>query len=601
MTKTRDLADLGGGFIQAGSGAEQRTVESKLQDVVSVKDFGVSGSGNETTLIRAAITACAGKTLHFPSGTYTVDSVLSFPNNINIIGDGSSTVIKQSDGQASNLFYIGTGVSYVSVSNLTLDGNWTNCTSTESANAVRVDDSQNIQLKNLVVKNISNDGITLKTAGISSANENILIEGCSFVNIGRNGVSVLSGKNIRVLSNNFSQCGYANIDVEPNTPNDCSHVSIIGNTGNTALLGNVWNHYSNSNVIVGNIYNNTKTKITGTQQASPTATTGNITLTDSTKNFISLGVSVGDAVASTVDANTGFKVVSVDSATQLTIRRVYGTATALQNGDTYTFYGERSGYGDWNSSDSLFTGNIANGIKTLGGTLTDQGGHGLVIEGCARGAYSDNVLTAADKGLWLSSSTTSSITGNYIKSTGGYALYSNNESSTNCVIKGNKLEGSSGLSYGLGVTHAIDGFNNDAYVRLYLSADQSIPVLADYTKVQFNVASGTASTSVYSTTTYKYTPTQAGIYLVLFRATAEFLTNDKFWRSAVFKNGTMVDYSNNYAAKSGQISDMMHSTVYLNGTTDYLEFYVRHDDTSAVSLDGSSIHTSATIIRLTNN
>jgi hypothetical protein len=43
MTKTRDLADLGGGFIQAGTGAVQRTVESKLQDTVSVKDFGAVG------------------------------------------------------------------------------------------------------------------------------------------------------------------------------------------------------------------------------------------------------------------------------------------------------------------------------------------------------------------------------------------------------------------------------------------------------------------------------------------------------------------------------------------------------------------------------
>ena len=45
MTKTRDLAYLGGGFIQAGTGAVQRTVESKLQDVVSVKDFGAVGDG----------------------------------------------------------------------------------------------------------------------------------------------------------------------------------------------------------------------------------------------------------------------------------------------------------------------------------------------------------------------------------------------------------------------------------------------------------------------------------------------------------------------------------------------------------------------------
>jgi|DEB0MinimDraft_6_1074348.scaffolds.fasta_scaffold18108_3 hypothetical protein len=83
MTKTRDLANLGGGFIQAGTGAEQRTVESKLQDVVSVKDFGAVGDGvtDDTANIQAAIAASQSSMLIFPTGTYKLNSDVTGLNN----------------------------------------------------------------------------------------------------------------------------------------------------------------------------------------------------------------------------------------------------------------------------------------------------------------------------------------------------------------------------------------------------------------------------------------------------------------------------------------------------------------------------------------
>ena len=86
MTKTRDLADLGGGFIQAGTGAVQRTVESKLQDMVSVKDFGAVGDGvaDDTAAIQAAvnnlitITNTRPATLVFPAGDYKITAPIDF-------------------------------------------------------------------------------------------------------------------------------------------------------------------------------------------------------------------------------------------------------------------------------------------------------------------------------------------------------------------------------------------------------------------------------------------------------------------------------------------------------------------------------------------
>jgi len=106
MTKTRDLADLGGGFIQAGTGAVQRTVESKLQDVVSVKDFGAVGDGttDDTSAIQAAIDAVAGiaefqrPVLLFPSGNYLITQ-LTWSTNVSIKGDSRrSTRITCSGG-----------------------------------------------------------------------------------------------------------------------------------------------------------------------------------------------------------------------------------------------------------------------------------------------------------------------------------------------------------------------------------------------------------------------------------------------------------------------------------------------------------------------
>ena len=96
MTKTRDLADLGGGFIQAGSGAVQRTVESKLQDVVSVKDFGAVGDGvaDDTAAFNLFLSAGGG---FVPSGTYSITSLdITYPVDVRCHQD--ATLKKRNTG-----------------------------------------------------------------------------------------------------------------------------------------------------------------------------------------------------------------------------------------------------------------------------------------------------------------------------------------------------------------------------------------------------------------------------------------------------------------------------------------------------------------------
>ena len=100
------------GFLQAGTGAIARPVQSKLRELVSVKDFGAVGDGvtDDTAAIQAAINYCAGRTLYFPRGTYRCTDTLHINRGIVIVGDGSYlTIVKFSISGVVNGLEIGTG------------------------------------------------------------------------------------------------------------------------------------------------------------------------------------------------------------------------------------------------------------------------------------------------------------------------------------------------------------------------------------------------------------------------------------------------------------------------------------------------------------
>ena len=78
-------------YDPAGTGAVSRTVQSKLRDVVSVKDFGAIGDGvaDDTAAIQAAVDY--GITIKckvfFPAGTYLVTDTINLPIGAQLAGE----------------------------------------------------------------------------------------------------------------------------------------------------------------------------------------------------------------------------------------------------------------------------------------------------------------------------------------------------------------------------------------------------------------------------------------------------------------------------------------------------------------------------------
>lgn len=91
------LAASGGsalvGFLQAGTSAQPRTVQSKLRDVVSVKDFGAVGNGvaDDTAAVHAAINSVLSRNgaVYFPAGKYRVTSgyTNATNNSVSLFGE----------------------------------------------------------------------------------------------------------------------------------------------------------------------------------------------------------------------------------------------------------------------------------------------------------------------------------------------------------------------------------------------------------------------------------------------------------------------------------------------------------------------------------
>lgn len=108
-------SDAGAGLVkwkQSETGAIVRTVEERLRERVSVKDFGAVGDGvtDDTAAIRYALST--GKDVYFPAGAYKITDQLTAYNGQIISGSGMDSTELRIDGSfnlsATSVLQLGT-------------------------------------------------------------------------------------------------------------------------------------------------------------------------------------------------------------------------------------------------------------------------------------------------------------------------------------------------------------------------------------------------------------------------------------------------------------------------------------------------------------
>jgi len=164
-------------FTQSGAGAVSRSVNSKLQESVSVKDFGAVGDGgaDDTLAIQNAINAAAGRFVYIPAGTYRITDTLSYnvtktfgftSPGIKLVGDGMTKTFLNHQAPNKPLIDIDSGShggSYeASMGAVIHELAIVNTTATAGTVGVRVLNAYQIDMHHVYIKDMTSHGVELK-------------------------------------------------------------------------------------------------------------------------------------------------------------------------------------------------------------------------------------------------------------------------------------------------------------------------------------------------------------------------------------------------------------------------------------------------------
>jgi len=162
------------GYTGTGTGIVATTVQARLRQLYSVKDYGATGDGvtDDTAAIQLAATAAAGKTLWFPDGTYMTTGKTNVAGNI-LLSEG--TTVKLSSSFGATAIFLVTGDNWV------IEGGTLDCDYKAISRGVRFDSGENCEVRNMRIVDAVLGGVDIGSDVI-----NLSIQNNTFVGAGYN-------------------------------------------------------------------------------------------------------------------------------------------------------------------------------------------------------------------------------------------------------------------------------------------------------------------------------------------------------------------------------------------------------------------------------
>lgn len=167
------------------------------------------------------------------------------------------------------------------------------------------------------------------------------------------------------------------------------------------------------------------------------------------------------------------------------------------------------------------------------------------------------------------------------------------------AISGSKLQAAaSGNAGAVSTSNQIFGGRKNggnSKVRVRLSGNQSIPASTD-TRINLSTEDFDTNSEYASST---FTPTRSGYYQVNANVRINSLASGKSFQIWLYKNGsTIVTRQRLTAPAAGDHSLFISDIVSMNGSTDTLQLYIRHDDTVSRDVESTGVDTNISITEL---